>query len=689
MTPTTNSNALLLAEELLILLIDRKKGGLVQINDRNLRYAFAGAILMDLARNYRIDTDSEKLYVADTLPLGDDILDESLVLITQTTNQKSIIYWIEYLASPELIHRVRRRATDRLVNRRIFCQDPGGAIYLDKYVALTGRYPDIALPEGQDIILRVMNIIFSNDIPSPLETMLIALADACLIFERILTKEEFLDCSKRIELVGKLDLIGLSIRKAIVSVRKPEEEKEKFQRLFVDKKSAASRLNGLPPMMPGALPWVGHSLRLRPVPTKALAEYYQSYGPVFRIRDFGTELTVMAGPEANLFCQKNGRVLFRSNNVYTPLFENMDAQRIILSMDGEEHFKLRKSLSSGFHRDQYLSKLPVIQNIILGELPEQGSVAATDMFSQLTAKAIGLACTGHRMSTKQVDSMSFFLQRLIAATVIKSLPQAMMRTRRVRQAKTTFFDTFSDIINNKLRTNESSNSDVVDAMLDLYRSNPEFLPERELRVSCLGPIFSGLHTTASTGASAMYLLLKHPEIMEEVRTEADLFFNKWEEEGEISFKIMDVTKRTIMETLRLYNPFASIFRYSINTFDFGGYTIPVGTRILIPTSVPHFCSEFFFEPERFDIDRYLPDRAEHNRAGVYMPFGFGTHRCLGNSIADHHLLFALATILHHRNVAMEPSNYKMKIIFDGVPAPTRKFKLGLSPRKSYSKSTRS
>ena len=96
--------------------------------------------------------------------------------------------------------------------------------------------------------------------------------------------------------------------------------------------------------------------------------------------------------------------------------------------------------------------------------------------------------------------------------------------------------------------------------------------------------------------------------------------------------------------------------------------------------MPHYCPEFFREPDRFDIDRYLPERAEHKRAGVYMPFGFGTHRCLGSAIANAQLKFSLATILHHLDVEMDPPDYRLKIIFDGVPAPTRKFRLKLSPR---------
>ncbi|MCY4515430.1 MAG: cytochrome P450, partial [Candidatus Tectomicrobia bacterium] len=463
-------------------------------------------------------------------------------------------------------------------------------------------------------------------------------------------------------------------------VREPEAEEDLPVKAFLDRTVGIRRKR--PPMMPGALPLIGHSLRLRPIPTKTLAGSYRALGPVFRVRDLTGELTVLAGPEANLFCQKHGRRLFRSQGIYAPLSEGMDAQRIILSMDGEEHFVLRRAISSHFSRDRFMGKLPEIRDIILGELPENGKAVAINTFSQLTAKSIGLACTGYLMSSGQVDNMDFFLRRLIAGTVLKVLPRFMLRSRRTRQAKAGFFEIFTSMLRARLANVDSErDANLVETLLDLHRSNPQFLPEHELRVTCLGPIFAGLHTTGSTGAFAMYLLLKNPEIMNRIRAEADLLFA---DEGPTPEKMdaLDITKRVVLETLRIYNPFNSVFRHAANTFEFGGYTIPAGTRLFLPTAVPHYCSEFFPEPERFDIDRYLPKRAEHRQGGAYMPFGFGTHRCLGGGIAEAHLMFSLATILHYRDVAMDPPNHKLKIIFDGVPAPTRKFKLEFVRRQS-------
>ena len=43
----------------------------------------AGAVLMDLAMEYRIDTDPERLVLLDDTPVGDSLLDPTLARIAQ------------------------------------------------------------------------------------------------------------------------------------------------------------------------------------------------------------------------------------------------------------------------------------------------------------------------------------------------------------------------------------------------------------------------------------------------------------------------------------------------------------------------------------------------------------------------------------------------------------------------------
>ena len=63
--------------------------------------------------------------------------------------------------------------------------------------------------------LRIMEVLFSDQIPGPRDVVIIALADACGIFRELLSKRELDQAAPRIEQVRKLDLIGQAMAETI------------------------------------------------------------------------------------------------------------------------------------------------------------------------------------------------------------------------------------------------------------------------------------------------------------------------------------------------------------------------------------------------------------------------------------------------------------------------------------------
>ena len=65
-------------EEIILLLLEDEGGRFVRIPSWSMNYALAGAVLMDLAMEDRIDTDLESLVLIDSTPVGDSLLDPTL-----------------------------------------------------------------------------------------------------------------------------------------------------------------------------------------------------------------------------------------------------------------------------------------------------------------------------------------------------------------------------------------------------------------------------------------------------------------------------------------------------------------------------------------------------------------------------------------------------------------------------------
>ena len=63
--------------------------------------------------------------------------------------------------------------------------------------------------------LRIMQVLFSEEIPSPRDIVIICLADACRIFSRIMPERQVEQARARIDLVRRMDLIGQAVSSAV------------------------------------------------------------------------------------------------------------------------------------------------------------------------------------------------------------------------------------------------------------------------------------------------------------------------------------------------------------------------------------------------------------------------------------------------------------------------------------------
>ena len=83
------------AEEIMLLILDDISGEFARVPEWSLRCALAGAVLMDLALENRIDTDPERLFLIDPTPVGDDLLDPVLASIAQSPETYDARYWVQ------------------------------------------------------------------------------------------------------------------------------------------------------------------------------------------------------------------------------------------------------------------------------------------------------------------------------------------------------------------------------------------------------------------------------------------------------------------------------------------------------------------------------------------------------------------------------------------------------------------
>ena len=125
-------------EEILLLVLDTDNGEIRHTLPLHSRaVAFAGAVLMDLALEDRIDTDLEQLIaLRPGRSLGNDLLDPILAEIARSgENPRDTASWITDLAQRS--DEIREKALARLIERGIMEEAaPGG-----EDLPFPGRFP--------------------------------------------------------------------------------------------------------------------------------------------------------------------------------------------------------------------------------------------------------------------------------------------------------------------------------------------------------------------------------------------------------------------------------------------------------------------------------------------------------------------------------------------------------------------
>ena len=199
------------AEEIILLLLNDGDGRFARVPKWSLDYALAGGVLMDLALENRIDTDLESLILIDDTPTGDSLLDPTLEEIAKG-NGRTTTYWLEYVA--DRADGIRTEALGRLMNAGILEAEEDRFLWVFR----SRRYPSVDGTAEREVKLRIMGVLFSDEIPTPRDVVIICLADACGIFKSLLSRRELDNVATRIEQVRRLDLIGQALSKGIQDI---------------------------------------------------------------------------------------------------------------------------------------------------------------------------------------------------------------------------------------------------------------------------------------------------------------------------------------------------------------------------------------------------------------------------------------------------------------------------------------
>src|SRR5436305_209035 len=168
------------------------------------------------------------------------------------------------------------------------------------------------------------------------------------------------------------------------------------------------------------------------------------------------------------------------------------------------------------------------------------------------------------------------------------------------------------------------------------------MTDTQVRDEAMTIFLAGHETTANALTWTWYLLSQHPDVQARFHAEVDALGG--ERPTAADLPRLAYTRMVLAESMRLYPPAWIVGRRAIDAYELAGWTLPARSIAITSQFIVQRDARWFPDPERFDPDRWLPERAADRPKFSYFPFGGGARVCIGEQFAWMEGLLLLATI---------------------------------------------
>jgi cytochrome P450 len=393
------------------------------------------------------------------------------------------------------------------------------------------------------------------------------------------------------------------------------------------------------------------------------------------MRELGDVVRVVLGPPGRrleLYCvfHPDGvhRVLAGSRETYTKGSRGFRllAEEIgwgLLSSEGELWRRQRRLIQPLFTVGQVRGYAALMADETMSVVERwagaNGVVDAHAEMTRLTLRVLGRAVFGQDMGEAiEVVRRDFPLlgrhwYRRVTSPV--SLPSSWPtpRNAEARRAREELYEVVDRLIERR-RQASADGDDLLSRLLaarDPATGAP--MPLQQVRDEALIFLLAGHDTTATALTFTLHLLGRHPAEQQLARDEVEqVLAGRAPTADDVA--ALPHTTMVIKEAMRLF-PSAPGFTRRCETDDeLGGYRIPAGANVLVSPWATHRHPAFWDQPERFDPNRFAPEREAERHRWAYFPFGGGPRACIGAHFSMLEMTIALAMLAQRFRLRAEP-----------------------------------
>ncbi len=276
-------------------------------------------------------------------------------------------------------------------------------------------------------------------------------------------------------------------------------------------------------------------------------------------------------------------------------------------------------------------------------------IIAQAMFSADAADIADLVATG--VERYQIDVRPTLFDLI-------PLPPWMPRLRSMKFAKQIFseFDVKIDRMVTERRAGKIERQDLLARLLAARdEETGTGLSTQEIRDQVITIFMAGHETTSLALTWTLYLLSEHPGVEAKLHTELSEVLGGRTPRAE-DVPRLRYTRMIIDETLRLYPPAHTLSREAMAADEICGRRIPPRSVIYVVPWVLHRHRKLWERPDRFEPERFLPERSAGRHRFAYVPFGAGPRICIGAAFAITEAILILATIAQRYRLRLKPGH---------------------------------
>jgi len=227
-----------------------------------------------------------------------------------------------------------------------------------------------------------------------------------------------------------------------------------------------------------------------------------------------------------------------------------------------------------------------------------------------------------------------FGSNVIGESIVLNIPMSPLlpKVRKLKKVVKFVHDHMDDVISNRLEAMHKgldTPDDVLAAML------ADAQPRQKMHDQLLTLLSAGHDTTAFFGCYMAFLLAENPRVQDKVKAEVRRVLGGRTEITPDDVSELKYCRMVMQETLRLYTviPFVNRTAVQDHTLKESKVTIPKGTVVFVPLCIMTRDPDEWEEPNAFKPERFEALPSHSSAKHGYLPFGYGSRTCIGNTLA--------------------------------------------------------